>query len=76
MIVGPHMENFREIAEQFLAEGALVQVPDAEALGRTVADLLVDEPRRRALGAKARSVVESNRGALAGTLDRLHGLGA
>jgi 3-deoxy-D-manno-octulosonic-acid transferase len=76
VIVGPHMDNFREIAEQFLAEKALVQVANADALGRAVADLLEDEPRRRALGARARSVVEANRGALAGTLDRLHGLGA
>jgi 3-deoxy-D-manno-octulosonic-acid transferase len=76
VIVGPHMDNFREIAEKFLREGALLQVKDADALGNAVVDLLVDEPRRKALGAKARTLVEGNRGALAGTLDRLHGLGA
>ncbi len=76
VIVGPHMENFREIERKFLDEEALVQVADADALGRAVADLLTDEPRRKALGAKARELVERNRGALMGTLDRLHGLGA
>ncbi len=76
VIVGPHMENFREIAEQFRAADALVQVSGAEALGQAVTELLTDEPRRRALGARARSLVDGNRGALRGTLDRLHGLGA
>jgi 3-deoxy-D-manno-octulosonic-acid transferase len=76
VIVGPHMENFREIAEQFRAADALVQVSGAEALGQAVTELLTDEPRRRALGARARSLVDGNRGALRETLDRLHGLGA
>jgi 3-deoxy-D-manno-octulosonic-acid transferase len=76
VIVGPHMENFREIEQQFLAAGALLQVPDADALGQAVVDVLTDEPLRKSLGAKARGLVEKNRGALMGTLDRLRGLGA
>ena len=44
------MENFREVAQAFIAEEALIQVPDATALGRELVSLLADEPRRRALG--------------------------
>ena len=34
VVVGPHMENFQEIADEFLAEGALVQVALGGELGR------------------------------------------
>jgi len=74
VIVGPHMENFSEIAEQFRAERALVQVEDADALGRAVAELLADDERRRELGDRARALVERNRGALQRTVDALAGL--
>lgn len=74
VIVGPHLENFREIADQFRAEGALVEVTTAEALGRAVAELLADDARRRELGERARALVERNRGALQRTVDALSGL--
>ncbi len=71
VIVGPHMENFREIAEEFLAEGALVQVPSAEALGRETLTLFEDEARRLELGARARALTALNRGALERTVNAL-----
>jgi len=74
VIVGPHMDNFQEIADKFRAEDALVQVRSASELGEAVLGLLTDEPRRRALGEKARRLVDRNRGALRGTLDGLHGI--
>jgi len=74
VVVGPHMENFQEIADRFRAESALVQVGTAEELGREVAALMLDEGRRRALGEKARGLVESNRGAVPKTVDALAGL--
>jgi 3-deoxy-D-manno-octulosonic-acid transferase len=74
VVVGPHMENFQEIADEFAAERALVTVSSAEELGREVASLLADPARREALAAAARAIVERNRGALARTVDALAGL--
>jgi 3-deoxy-D-manno-octulosonic-acid transferase len=74
VVVGPHMENFPDIARAFLSEEALVQVSTPEELGREVASLMLDEPRRRALEDRARGVVERNRGALRRTVDALSDL--
>jgi 3-deoxy-D-manno-octulosonic-acid transferase len=71
VIVGPHMENFQEIADEFSGHDALVRVASAGELGAAVAGLLADPERRRALGERARALVVRNRGALAGTLDAL-----
>jgi 3-deoxy-D-manno-octulosonic-acid transferase len=71
ILVGPHMENFQEIADEFRAEGALLVVLSAEELGREVAGLLADPARRAALGGAARAIVGRNRGALARTVDAL-----
>jgi 3-deoxy-D-manno-octulosonic-acid transferase len=71
VVVGPHMENFQEIAETFRAEGALVQVASDDELARTLVDLLRRPDRREEIGGKARSLVERNRGALDATLDAL-----
>jgi len=74
VIVGPHMQNFQEIAEKFRAEEALLQVRSAEDLAREVISLLTDEPRRRSLGERAKSLVDRNRGALRSTIEGLAGL--
>jgi 3-deoxy-D-manno-octulosonic-acid transferase len=74
VIVGPHMQNFREIAAEFLAEDALVQVRDARGLADAVARLFADPAGRDALGARAQAIVARNRGALARTVDALAGL--
>lgn len=71
VVVGPHMENFQEITDQFLSEEALVQVHTPEDLGPVVAELMHDEARRRALGERARGLVERNRGAVGKTVDAL-----
>jgi 3-deoxy-D-manno-octulosonic-acid transferase len=71
VIVGRHMENFQEIADQFKAAGALAQVADAEELGDAVAALLLDDARRRELGERGRRLVEDNRGAVRRSVDAL-----
>lgn len=71
VVVGPHMENFREIADAFLAEGALVQVATGAELGAAVAALLSEPVRANAMGARARALVERHRGAMARTADAL-----
>jgi 3-deoxy-D-manno-octulosonic-acid transferase len=63
ILFGPHMHNFREIAETFLANGAAVQVQTDRALEEELRNLLTDPVRRASLGAAARALVEANRGA-------------
>jgi 3-deoxy-D-manno-octulosonic-acid transferase len=74
VVVGPHMENFQEIADQFRAEQAFVEVATGDDLAREMARLLTDSERRSSIGARARALVERNRGALARTVDALAGL--
>jgi 3-deoxy-D-manno-octulosonic-acid transferase len=71
IVVGPHMENFREIADAFLAEQAMVQVPDAEALADAFVRLFADERARDEMGRRARDLVVRNRGAVERTADAL-----
>lgn len=71
VVVGPHMENFQEIADDFRRAGALVQVERADELGDTVARLLGAPEERERLGARAREMVEKSRGALERTMEAL-----
>jgi 3-deoxy-D-manno-octulosonic-acid transferase len=71
VIVGPHMENFQEIADGFRAAGALVEVDSEAGLASAVSELLADDGGRAEMGRRAQALVERNRGALAATLDAL-----
>ena len=42
IVVGPHMENFQEIAAAFLAEDAMIQVRDGAGLAAAVGALFAD----------------------------------
>lgn len=63
IVFGPHMENFAEIADAFLANGGAVQVRSPRELDETIVGLMGDPVRRARLGAAARALVEANRGA-------------
>jgi 3-deoxy-D-manno-octulosonic-acid transferase len=63
IVFGPHMENFLEIAEAFITNGAGVQLSGEEELDETFLSLMGDPVRRARLGAAARALVEANRGA-------------
>ena len=63
IVFGPHMQNFKEIAEAFVAQDAGIQVSTARGLEEALLALLTDPVRRARLGAAARALVESNRGA-------------
>jgi 3-deoxy-D-manno-octulosonic-acid transferase len=65
------MENFQEIADEFRGAGALVQIAQAAALGPEIARLLADPQERERMGARARALVEGNRGALRATVEAL-----
>jgi 3-deoxy-D-manno-octulosonic-acid transferase len=68
IVFGPHMENFAEIAEAFLANDAGVQVRSDRELEAAVVGLMGDPVRRARLGAAARALVDANRGAKDKTL--------
>jgi 3-deoxy-D-manno-octulosonic-acid transferase len=65
IVTGPHLENFAEIAADFRAAGALVEVRDAAGLGAAVTGLLEDTARAAALGSKAESCARARQGATA-----------
>jgi 3-deoxy-D-manno-octulosonic-acid transferase len=68
ILFGPHMQNFKEIADTFLSNGAAVQVESERELEEAIVMLLADPVRRAKLGAAARALVEANRGAKDKTL--------
>jgi 3-deoxy-D-manno-octulosonic-acid transferase len=68
IIFGPYMQNFAEIAEAFLANGAAVQVHGERELVDAVVGLMNDPVRRAKLGAAARALIDANRGAKDRTL--------
>jgi 3-deoxy-D-manno-octulosonic-acid transferase len=61
VIVGPHMENFREIAEHFERQGALLQIKTGEELSEAVKAAASDPD----LGERARCAASAKRGAAA-----------
>jgi 3-deoxy-D-manno-octulosonic-acid transferase len=71
IVFGPYMQNFAEIAGQFLASQAAVQVAGADELVDVVVRLSGDPVERARLGAAARALVEANRGAKARTLEAI-----
>jgi 3-deoxy-D-manno-octulosonic-acid transferase len=69
VVFGPNMQNFRAIAREFVAQGACIQVPDANALRRVVQELLEDPNRRRSIIDAAHRVIQSNVGATTRSID-------
>lgn len=67
LVYGPHMTNFKAIAERFAAAQASVVVGDEAALGAAIVRLLGDGAERQRLAEAARAVA----GAEAGVLDRI-----
>jgi len=63
IVFGPHMQNFLEIAEAFVSNGAGVQLGDDTQLEEAFLLLMGDPVKRARLGAAARALVEANRGA-------------
>lgn len=70
-VFGRSMDNFREISAALLEAGAAIQVDSAADLSAAWIDLLESPSRRAQMGLAAREIVESNRGAMAATLDRV-----
>jgi 3-deoxy-D-manno-octulosonic-acid transferase len=65
VLFGPHVEDFKTMAELILEAGGGMQVQNSEELHRAVLDLFSQPEKRTTVGAKARQFVESNQGAVA-----------
>ncbi len=63
ILFGPHMENFRDLAQLFLEADAAVQVRNAKDLARRALELLADCTGRRQLGERAKQVLHQASGA-------------
>lgn len=80
IIVGPFMDNFRAITEDFLAQGALVQIASrlkddqVNELAGAFRSILLEEQKARDLGQNALRTFEANRGATLRHLDAIEKL--
>jgi 3-deoxy-D-manno-octulosonic-acid transferase len=63
VIVGPHMENFRDVMRLFNDAGAIIEVPGPDALAAAVDEVLSHPQRMAGLCVRAKIVVEQNAGA-------------
>ena len=66
VIVGPRLENFREIAEEFRAHGAFIEISRPAELPQAVRQALADSQ----IGSRAQVRAKANRGAAAFAVTR------
>ena len=77
VITGPHTRNFADSVKVFLANNALIQLPESpnetivDHLFDAISDLLEENEQRTELGRNARSVMNANRGATRRTIEEL-----
>jgi len=71
VVMGPNMENFPSVMEQFIQAGAVEQVDTAESLECAIRQLVVDPASRESLGRRAAAVVDQNRGVILSTVELL-----
>lgn len=74
IVIGPLVENFRDIVACFKDKNAIVQVEDARSFETAIRALCADAPKREALGVAARKVIAANQGATKRVLGHLAGL--
>jgi 3-deoxy-D-manno-octulosonic-acid transferase len=73
IVVGPRVENFRDIIACFKEGGAIVQVVDIPSFEAAVRGLCTDAAKREALGSAALKVIAANQGAARRSLEKLAG---
>jgi 3-deoxy-D-manno-octulosonic-acid transferase len=71
ILFGPNMQNFADVARNFVANDGAVQVKDAAELESQLAALLADAARREQLGQNALKVVRENLGAIERTVEMI-----
>ena len=62
ILIGPYMDNFKDIADEFLKKAAAITVRDDEELRITCEELLLSPSKAREIGQVAFSIIEKNRG--------------
>ena len=63
VLFGVHMYHFRDIAEQFLEEGAAFQVKDPNDLAKRASEVFADVRLREEMGSRAKRLLEKGSGA-------------
>lgn len=63
VIVGPHMENFREVTQLLVENGGVIQVQNEEELYQHVVKIILEPSRGKEIGKKGLEVIERHRGA-------------
>ncbi|MGO9097690.1 MAG: tetraacyldisaccharide 4'-kinase [Bryobacteraceae bacterium] len=71
IVVGPHMENFSEIAGKFRKGGGVYPIRTGAELAGAVAELLDDDALRAELGLKAHELTAAERGATERAADEI-----
>lgn len=71
VVLGPHMENFDAIADEFTSAGAVMRVEDESGLATAVGRILGESVFADALVSKARTLFERRLGAAGRTVDAL-----
>lgn len=69
IVFGPNMQNFADIARQFVEKSGAVQVRDATALEKVLRELFEDQYQRAELGRNALQVIAENLGAMERTVE-------
>ncbi|HLC18694.1 MAG TPA: 3-deoxy-D-manno-octulosonic acid transferase [Thermodesulfobacteriota bacterium] len=73
VIYGPHLTTYLYMAEMLEASGAGLRTGDGGELFDTIKKLLSDDELRLNTGARAKEVVEKNRGAVARSMEIIEG---
>jgi tetraacyldisaccharide 4'-kinase len=76
IVCGPHLENFREIAEDFRAAEAMVEIPGPAELTSAVERILSDRRFAAELGRRALACAESKKGATGRAVDAIRDISA
>ncbi len=74
ILIGPHVFNAQEIADDFLSNAACRMVADPQELVANVDELLSNVDKARELGANGLKILNSNRGALKRLLEVIYPL--
>lgn len=80
IVTGAHTSNFAAVISAFVADQAIIQLPDLSPdempvhLAREFTELLADTTRRRDIGMRAQVLCERNRGATSRTVTLLSSL--
>ena len=70
-IVGPMTDNFKQVMEIFLEEGAIVQIKEEGLLVQEMKDLLENSVRYSSVGSAAKRVVQRYKGATTKTVEEI-----